>query len=60
MLARSYGLASDHLVGLEMVDYNGSIVVANASHNADLLWASRGGGGGNFGIVTSFTLSVRS
>ena len=58
MLARKYGLACDHLLSLEMVDYKGDIIIANASSNADLLWASKGGGGGNFGIVTHFTLSV--
>src|ERR671912_488573 len=62
-LARSMGLACDHLVGVEMVVPSGKqgarVIRADESHNADLLWASRGGGGGNFGIATSFTLDIR-
>ena len=41
-----------------MVDAQGSIVEAKSTHNPDLLWASCGGGGGNFGIVTSMRLKV--
>ena len=61
-LARSMGLACDNLVGLEMVIASGKqgarVIHADESHNADLLWASRGGGGGNFGIATSYTFKV--
>jgi FAD/FMN-containing dehydrogenase len=61
-LARSMGLACDNLVGLEMVTASGKqgaqVIHADESHNADLLWASRGGGGGNFGIATSYTFKV--
>ncbi len=46
MLARKYGLTLDRLVGVEMVDAGGAIVTANRTHNADLLWACKGGGGG--------------
>ena len=60
MLARKYGLACDHLLEVEMVDYEGDVIVANRTHNSDLLWASQGGGGGNFGIVTRLSLSVSS
>lgn len=59
ILVRSRGFLSDHLVGLEMVDADGRIVVADERRHQDLLWASRGGGGGNFGIATSFTLRTR-
>jgi FAD/FMN-containing dehydrogenase len=62
-LARSMGLACDHLVGVEMVIPSGKtgaqVIRADEHHNADLLWASRGGGGGNFGIATSFTFRIR-
>lgn len=46
MLARRYGLASDRLIGIEMVDAAGKVITANKTLNADLLWAHRGGGGG--------------
>ena len=59
MLARKYALACDHLLELELVDYDGNVVIANQSYNSDLLWASKGGGGGNFGIITRFSLAVR-
>jgi FAD/FMN-containing dehydrogenase len=63
VLARSMGLACDHLVGLEMVVPSGTqgaeVIQVDERHHADLLWASRGGGGGNFGIATSFTFKIR-
>jgi FAD/FMN-containing dehydrogenase len=52
-LARSHGLTIDNLLGVDMVLADGSFVTADAEHNADLFWAVRGGGG-NFGVVTSF------
>ena len=52
-LTRKYGLTIDNLISVDMVLADGSFVVANADENADLFWAVRGGGG-NFGIVTSF------
>ncbi|PIH06139.1 FAD-binding oxidoreductase [Clostridium combesii] len=54
ILSRPWGLTLDHLLELEMVDANGNVLHASADHNPDLFWASRGGGGGNFGICTSF------
>ena len=56
--SRSYGLSCDQIVSLQMVDYKGDVHVASATENEDLLWASCGGGGGNFGIVTEFTLKL--
>jgi FAD/FMN-containing dehydrogenase len=62
-LARAMGLACDHLVGVEMVVPSGTqgaqVIQADTHTHADLLWASRGGGGGNFGIATSFTFKIR-
>ena len=52
-LARGRGLTIDHLVAVEMVLADGSVVRASAEENADLFWAVRGAGA-NFGIVTSF------
>jgi FAD binding domain-containing protein/berberine-like enzyme len=52
-LARKYGLTIDNLLEADMVLADGTFVTVNASQNADLFWAIRGGGG-NFGIVTSF------
>ncbi|MFF2888555.1 FAD-binding oxidoreductase [Paenibacillus sp. NPDC057967] len=57
-LMRTTGLISDNLIELEMVDANGKVIRANKHRNADLLWASRGGGGGNFGVYTRYKLKV--
>jgi len=52
-LARGRGLTIDHLVAVQIVLADGSVVRASAGENADLFWAVRGAGA-NFGIVTSF------
>jgi FAD/FMN-containing dehydrogenase len=56
--SRKWGLTCDNLVDIELVTADGEIVHANAQENSDLFWACRGGGGGNFGIATTFTFTV--
>jgi FAD/FMN-containing dehydrogenase len=55
VVARAYGLTCDHLAAATVVTADGATHTVDASHDADLFWALRGGGGGNGGIVTDFT-----
>lgn len=52
-MVRRYGLAIDNLAGADLVTADGRLVRADAHSNRELFWALRGGGG-NFGVVTSF------
>jgi len=55
VVSRAYGLTSDNVLSLEIVTADGQVRTASPARNPDLYWACRGGGGGNFGVVTSFT-----
>lgn len=56
-LARKYGLTVDNLLSAEMVTAEGELLHCNKNENSELFWALRGGGG-NFGVVTSFTYQL--
>lgn len=62
LLTRNFGMASDNLIAAEVVvASNGDgakAIVADEKNNSDLLWALRGAGNGNFGIVTSLTYKI--
>ncbi|CAG2185244.1 unnamed protein product [Mytilus edulis] len=71
-ISRMYGLAVDNLLEVEMITADSRLIVANDngttstdingrtthSSNTDLIWASRGGGGGTFGVATKFTFRL--
>jgi FAD/FMN-containing dehydrogenase len=57
-LTRTMGLACDSMIAAEVVTADGDIVQCDDNANSDLLWALRGGGG-NFGVVTSFEFRLR-
>ena len=54
LAARKLGLACDNIEGLRIVTADGRALEVNKHSNPDLYWASRGGGAGNFGVVTAF------
>jgi FAD/FMN-containing dehydrogenase len=59
VVSRAYGLASDNLLGARVVTADGRVRDCSAGQDPDLFWACRGGGGGNFGVATSFRLRTR-
>lgn len=58
--SRTLGLTADALVRTTLVTADGRVLTCDAGENADLFWACRGGGGGNFGVNVSFTFQARA
>ncbi|MEN3304643.1 MAG: hypothetical protein V7603_845 [Micromonosporaceae bacterium] len=57
LFTRSIGMASDKVTSAQVVLANGNVVTASPTQHPDLYWALRGGGGGNFGIVTAYEIT---
>jgi hypothetical protein len=55
---RYFGLGCDNLDEIELINYEGELLVANREFNEDLFWACRGAGGGNFGVIVSMTFKL--
>ncbi len=55
---RDHGLGCDQVVSTELVTAHGSVETVSAVSNEELFWACRGGGGGNFGVNTAFSLTT--
>ena len=60
LVGRAFGLASDNLIAAQIVTADGKLRTVNSKSDPDLLWALRGGGGGNFGVVTRLKFRVHS
>jgi FAD/FMN-containing dehydrogenase len=58
ILGRKHGLTCDHLLAAQVVLADGRVVECDQHHDAELLWALRGAGHGNFGVVTSLVFST--
>jgi FAD/FMN-containing dehydrogenase len=58
-VSRALGLTCDSLVATDVVIADGTMLTCDQTTNADLFWACRGGGGGNFGVNTSFTFQAQ-
>lgn len=56
--SRLFGLGCDSLKSAEIINYQGEKLIVNKDENADLFWALKGAGGGNFGVVSSLTFGL--
>jgi FAD/FMN-containing dehydrogenase len=57
---RALGLAANTVAAVDLITADGSLVRADEYHEADLFWALRGGGGGNFGLVTAIEMRLEN
>ncbi|RYP36322.1 hypothetical protein DL767_003475 [Monosporascus sp. MG133] len=57
-LSSTFGLGADQILQVRVVTTQGQILVANEAQNQDLLWAIRGGGAGQYGVVTEYVLKA--
>jgi FAD/FMN-containing dehydrogenase len=60
LAARAFGLTVDHLLAAQLITADGVLETVDQHTDGDLLWALKGGGGGNFGVVTEFTFRIRA
>jgi FAD/FMN-containing dehydrogenase len=60
VVSRAYGLTCDSLESVQIVTADGQVRHCDANHDSDLFWACRGGGGGNFGVATSFSFRTHA
>jgi len=60
LAGRRFGLTCDNVASLRIVTADGRLLTCDAHTNPDLYWACRGGGGGNFGIVTRFEMRTHA
>ena len=60
LAGRAFGLTADNIVAVRLVTAEGTVKLVDERTDPQLLWALRGGGGGNFGIATEFTLGLHS
>jgi len=58
VFSRRFGMTCDNIRSVTLVTADARVLTANHSQHADLLWACQGGGGGNYGVVTSFEFDV--